>query len=707
MKNKKKTPKTLSKFAPGGTTNFNEFGDPNQNSGTQNIYNKGRNSKINAGQYAGLASTIGAGASQMAMNNNSLQGEEKTYANNQVMQNTADGVITQMPGFGQYYGVMKGASDLGKSMLAKDQYGNYKTGVDKASNEIMTADHSAMINDIFNKNYTALGLDSMGVGKFARMFSDVTGNSQKTDGGWGKFNKFVGITPDKKEFPNGGISMQPNAEIEKQENAVTPNGGFLQADGPTHAGGGVPVSLPGNTMIFSDRLKPQGLKKTFAQLNKMNNTNKEDKILDSDKHSSLSKRTAELMRFVKNKNSEKLFNEQESLKQTKVQAYAKRMGVSLDNENQEYPMGGVKLPMYPLGGNGNQIVNNPAITSTIGQDPIYYTYQGNQVMKPNLNAYNKDKGVATDIGLNNYNNLLNTRTQVRDSNVNVGKKLPKFEYINDPSKGDYNTQFENYRKVNVGYFANGGRLPKYKLGDLTPEEDVNVESSWNNSSNKIDALKGWNSHNGKNINEELYNQELTKMSNTGSKEDNSNKFDWKRLGTQAAYFAANNAGNIYNLSRYNKPEVEQYQRMQATYLDPTAAIRDANDQTRRAEYNVRGASSGNAGTYLSNRVGLNTQNIINKDRIRQEYANANAGIANSVGQYNNELARQEVIANAQNRARTRSGKGEAIGSMGYNTANQMTDNRKTNMDQETLGLLMKYYDTPEFQRIMKEYKSKK
>jgi len=170
---------------------------------------------------------------------------------------------------------------------------------------------------------------------------------------------------------------------------------------------------------------------------------------------------------------------------------------------------------------------------------------------------------------------------------------------------------------------------------------------------------------------------------------------------------ANNAGNIYNLSRYNKPEIEKYERMKATFLDPSAALRDAEAQTRRAEYNVRGASGGNAGTYLSNRVALNAQNTINKARIHTDYQNANAGIANSVGQYNNQLAMQEVIANAENRARNRSGKGEAIGSMGSNIANQMMDNKKTNMDQETLQWMMKYYDTPEFQRIMKEYKDKK
>ena len=170
-----------------------------------------------------------------------------------------------------------------------------------------------------------------------------------------------------------------------------------------------------------------------------------------------------------------------------------------------------------------------------------------------------------------------------------------------------------------------------------------------------------------------------------------NGINWKGLGTQAAYFAANNAGNIYDLARANKVENTKFQRATANLLDPSAALRDATEQTRRAEYNVRGASAGNAGTYLSNRVGLNAQNIENKDRIRQQYANANAGISNQVNQFNTGIANQEFVANEQNRAASRNTKQGAIASIGSNSANQMNDVRNTNMDQKKLDGLIKMY----------------
>jgi hypothetical protein len=40
--------------------------------------------------------------------------------------------------------------------------------------------------------------------------------------------------------------------------------------------------------------------------------------------------------------------------------------------------------------------------------------------------------------------------------------------------------------------------------------------------------------------------------------------------------------------------------------------------------------------------------------------------------------------------------------MGSNIANQMMDNKKTNMDQETLQLMMKYYNDPQFKKYLEE-----
>jgi len=435
------------------------------------------------------------------------------------------------------------------------------------------------------------------------------------------------------KYPNGGMNMLPNSEVEKQENTLNPDGTTTQFNGSSHLDGGIKTNLNPGTMIFSDELKLGN--KTFAELNKSNMTSKEDKILESNKYGNISKHTAELMKFAKNKNSKMLFSTQEALKQFKLQAYAKKMGIklpSMDNEHMEhqnqseqseseFAMGGIQLPMYtnkqnelPKFDGGGKYINGIWIDNT----PMIPT-KNTQIINPS-NSLNYSNSYAP--GVMGYNDSMNT---------------PNNPYIN-------------------------------------PVDNL--------------ELKG--------------NPQITEpiQFNNPYIKQKSN-IDWNNIGTNVAMGLANNAGNIYNLSRYNNPEIEKYDRLKATYLDPSASLRDADAQTKRAEYNVRGASGGNAGTYLSNRVALNAQNTINKDRINKEYQNINAGISNNVNQYNNQLSQQEIIANAQNRARNRSGKGEAIGSMGSNIANQIMDNKKGSMDQETLNLMIKYYNNPEFQNIWK------
>lgn len=752
MKKSKKIPKThLPKFNNGGK------GDA-----TSNLYNNKRNVSLTTDQKNSIYSTLGAAGTSYAAGNNQAAYSDPNYKLNNsskgawqsqggsegVADSIQSGVSSAIPIAGLFHGISESAQSA-----VGTQGANAGAQYFFEPHKLIT--HAIDGEGLFNAK-------------------------DREEHGLGKLNGGI-------RFAMGGMNMQPNAEIEKQENVVAPNGGFLQANGPSHDQGGVPVALPGNSMVFSDRLKLG--KKTFAELNKVNNTSKEDKILESNKFGNTSKLTAELMKFAKNKNSQELFNTQEALKQAKVEAYAKKMGVNLSqsqNPNQEFPMGGVKLPMYPYGG-----PITPEQYKQAQTDSMNLYKSGLNPKVPNWKYHGADntfeKSLGNLVNLNGSypkptNNIPYWLTGQDDKTATFQKPtmipyreasledLKKVPVVNHP---DYE-QFipginKSQQKVMTEEFKYGGKkLPKYKFGVLTPEEEgEDLESVWNKSSAKIDAQHGWNSNNkvtssvwspeelqassdalieegytnpnspvinttptantypirrdkngklifdtptaptssvGTKRDQELYDAELARMNASGGRD--SNKFDWKNTLGQVGNFAAQNAGNIYNLSRYNKPEVEKYERLKATYLDPSAALRDAEAQTRRAEYNVRGASGGNAGTYLSNRVALNAQNVINKDRIQREYQNANAGIANNIGQYNTELARQEVIANAQNRARTRSGKGEAIGSLGSNVANQMVDNKRAKMDQSMMEMLPKMMNNPEFQKFYAEWAKK-
>lgn len=305
------------------------------------------------------------------------------------------------------------AKDMGKSMIEKDQYGNPKGGNNQAFNEILTPDHEQMMTSIKNKQYGQALLNSTGLGKFGRMASQITGNTDNTSGGWGKFNKLVG-TPNynieginTNQYPMGGINQMPNAEVEKQEVLRMPNGEVGQVNGPSHEQGGVPVNIPNGTQIFSDRLKDPLTKKTFAKLAEKYKTSKEDKVLSNDKTTTQAKATAQLISETKQRKLSEIFNTQEALKQAKVAKYAEKMGISLPQ--QEFKMGGT-IPRYDNGGYKLNRGTKEGDTMDLYNQEVrdMYSQYGNTPQDVTSPDYNP-----------NFNNT-NTPTTVPPSTYNTG-----------------------------------------------------------------------------------------------------------------------------------------------------------------------------------------------------------------------------------------------------------------------------------------------
>lgn len=583
------------------------------------------------------------------------------------------------------------------------------------------------------------------------------------------------------KYPNGGMQFA-NSEVEKQENSIAPDGEFTQYNGRSHANGGIKTNLEPGEIIFSDKLKLG--KKTFAQLNKSNNTNKEDKILESGKYSNISTRTAEIMKMAKLKNSQDLFKAQEDLKQSKVQAYAKRMGVtlpqpSMDNEQAEpqgqseqsegeYKMGGYKLypnggeypamtnpyhhfkgaiPMYGNGGEkpkvSNLINNTAANTNSITpSDSIYatntttndmtpsqwatfntsknYTVSPAQTQSPYKDYYDSSKYNAPKVTDGNYTFYKNG-DEGKTVDYNNDPTYKPFESyggkkLNDAKPAQWNTttilrdgtQKRGYpdghseivgqprKVVPLGGFKYGGMMPKFDDGGEYDNEELPIRRSTNDLSNQ--ELQG-----NPQIQDVGYGKGLGDDDPSNQKDNQPN---WKDTVGNVANFAAQNAGNIYDLTRKNAP-LTTYQRAQASYLDPTAALRDAQQQNNTTNANLRDASGGNAGTYLANRLALNSQNVTNKDRIRQEYGNANAQIGNQNAQFNTEIAYREREARDKDAAMKQNVNSQAVHSMASNFGKFSKSGKQDDMDQNTLETMMKYYNNPEFQKIMKNNSMRK
>jgi hypothetical protein len=314
---------------------------------------------------------------------------------------------------------------------------------------------------------------------------------------------------------------------------------------------------------------------------------------------------------------------------------------------------------------------------------------------PNRPTWNFNSGDNPSFGGVSYTNAAGTGKVVPQTTLKYGGKLPKYaDGIKTPTTNSIIMQ-DNGAPSIVPTSPDGSMANKesyFKL-DSNAIGDENNDFQWN--------FKGGNYT--KPDSHTSYGLTPPKRPN-GPDEDS---FNWKDALEKVGNFAAQNAGNIYNLSRYNKPEVETYERAQAKYLDPTQARKDEQYNYRQSLENVRTGSMGSGATLLANTNAARNRASVNTARINKEYENANAQIGNENNRYNTELAYRETIANAQNRARNRSGKGEAIGDIGEKFGMATKANKQGNMDQNTLELMMKYYNTPEFQKMMKDNKFKK
>ena len=154
-------------------------------------------------------------------------------------------------------------------------------------------------------------------------------------------------------FANGG--EQPNAQLESRdgvgENYMTPGGQFgsvpdntgthEQQESQMNPKGN--INIPSKTIVLSAKLKPQGSKESYAKLNKKNNTEKQEKIVNNPGETSIAKSTANIIIALKNQMTKKLFNDQEAQKKSRVAQYAAKLGVDInsllqpskDNESQE------------------------------------------------------------------------------------------------------------------------------------------------------------------------------------------------------------------------------------------------------------------------------------------------------------------------------------------------------------------------------------
>lgn len=86
----------------------------------------------------------------------------------------------------------------------------------------------------------------------------------------------------KLEFANGGVTPSVPVEIEGDEVIETPDGTLAKANGPSHEQGGINTQLPGNTKVYSQRIKIAGNTMAERKEEREKNQKRVEKLLTGD-----------------------------------------------------------------------------------------------------------------------------------------------------------------------------------------------------------------------------------------------------------------------------------------------------------------------------------------------------------------------------------------------------------------------------------------
>jgi len=191
-----------------------------------------------------------------------------------------------------------------------------------------------------------------------------------------------------------------NVEIEGGEFIQLPDFNTEYAEGPSHAQGGIKTNLPEGTRVYSDHLKPEGSKKTFAQLAKKYDISGYKTTIDDPFKKQVDKDTATIMLKRNQAKLDELFNNQQSMN---GDSNGEMRDGGINNPgfralpkavqdqilaNMEY--GGYQLPEYAIGGTIDQLASQMINQSRPGAS-LFNQKPSQQVLGNQLKPTNSAK----------------------------------------------------------------------------------------------------------------------------------------------------------------------------------------------------------------------------------------------------------------------------------------------------------------------------
>jgi len=531
-------------------------------------------------------------------------------------------------------------------------------------------------------------------------------NPVMKNGGW--INEPMGLFEDGgiKQYQDGG---EPNAQLESRngvgENFQTPDGQFGQMPDNTgtheqqenqyNPNGN--VNIPNGTIILSAKLKPIGSKKSFADLNKKNNTNKQEKILSDVNAPMVAKTTAKIIADLKANNTQRLFAEQEALKKSKVADYARKMGIDINSlMNKQQP-------------DEQESQDNPQEEQMEAKYGGMYKERGIHI-KPShvgrFTAYKQRTGKTTEEALHSSDphvrqmaNFAKNASKWKHEmgGMHLNKYKDGGEEFGDYQREGMVPQGENMQNNNFTYMNNTLEPmnlpvdPEYKYRKVYDNTKINntILQPRNNDNEISDNMM----KNFKPVYQNYY-PKMEKPLNDGKK-----PFNYQPLiGT-----AASLAGPVYGLATRTKPEVVKPILYNPKYMDPSEAIKQSVRNYYAGKKDIKENVGGNQALLFGAQNRLKSEQDANMAKMLAEYERENVGIYNRADEGN---VGQKVYAedvNARNRAAYNKLGTQYVGEIGDQAATGVKDYTSLGNDKDFIDYLNRTYPGA----VNQYYKTKK
>ena len=592
---------------------------------------------------------------------------------------------------------------------------------DKIASPIYGAAQAALpmvANTIVPGSGAVVSLAQQGIG------AATQGLQVRAEGGYNtgrvNLNAFVAGAPLLSNFPNhamGGTMQEPT-----NSNMLTnfPTGGTHEENpmGGINLGnrglveeGETKAPLDKGDYIFSDRLKPKGSNKTFAQLSKSIHNKYKDREND-----------AAATRAMK-ADLEKLAKDQEAFKAAK-QAKIQGSMDALSNmgEGDMFMHGGKLKPyskfMFPDGGLIKDAYIQPdqggiSAGTVIGNDKLNtsldsYISPEYKEISAMLN-YSPNKNLQISGGLQNINQYSNPIPTIGlKYKFADGGKLP--QYDGETTKTNYMDLGPDTYTVNSNYMSQpnatlqnvGLSVPKTVSKNTPPVVQAPLAKASTAIPTTID-LEGLIGPKGASYSKENYNaiSKALGLNQPTSTEANSG---YPAQHADPWIPLAQSAGDIFALAKSQKPvkdiKLAKYNPELLDYSrEREMATKQAHMANQIAQANIRRNAS-SSGQALSNTVANSAannaalMNVLSQSNQNQE--NVNKQLLNQAQLTNNATSNLEQELNMRNKAQLAFMQQQALSNIGANTANFGVDQKQYDAQNRTNIILQNLMNQPDF-----------